>query len=356
MNLLSLIPGFKSSGAITVDGSLSVEDTEIVMSIRSFSLDYMEDILEQMEEMEETIIEENTIYEYIYNTETLEVEQVQMNTITVIKNLNEFNYSLLLAYLKLSDGVDEEKGKIDIKKSIEFMDSICSIKQEQLSETEYSLTNIYKSKEEIADTYFDTPSDRSEFIASYAAYKTILSSSVVISTDTSGSTSGGAASFLSIPLYLQYSGSWANVSYGDGTISQKGCAPTCLAMVLSYELQETILPDHVVAYTGNSYYVPGAGSSWGIFAAVASYYGIPCSNLGKSQEAMISALRSGRPVIASMSPGTFTKGGHFIVLTGISEDGKITVNDPNDNSSKNHAGRTFDIALIMRESKNFWAF
>lgn len=51
---------------------------------------------------------------------------------------------------------------------------------------------------------------------------------------------------------------------------------------------------------------------------------------------MQEALSQGKLVVASMGPGTFTRGGHFIVLTGITDDGKIKVNDPNDNSSKQH--------------------
>ena len=43
-------------------------------------------------------------------------------------------------------------------------------------------------------------------------------------------------------------------------------------------------------------------------------------------------------------------------LRGITEEGKILVNDPNDNASKNFVNRQFDLNLIMRESKNFWCF
>lgn len=54
--------------------------------------------------------------------------------------------------------------------------------------------------------------------------------------------------------------------------------------------------------------------------------------------------------------GTFTRGGHFIVLRGITEDGKILVNDPNDNAKKQHFNRSFDLSLIKREAKAFWCF
>ena len=68
------------------------------------------------------------------------------------------------------------------------------------------------------------------------------------------------------------------------------------------------------------------------------------------------ALSQGKLVVASMGPGTFTRGGHFIVLTGITDDGKIKVNDPNDNSSKQHINQAFAVSLILRESKAMWVF
>mgnify|MGYP003483381476 FL=1 len=53
-----------------------------------------------------------------------------------------------------------------------------------------------------------------------------------------------------------------------------------------------------------------------------------------------------------MGPGHFTKGGHFIVLTGISEDGRITVADPN---SEQRSNQTWDVNTIVNEGKQIWA-
>lgn len=164
------------------------------------------------------------------------------------------------------------------------------------------------------------------------------------------------ASFLEMPLYLQYSGPWATTPYGNGYINGYGCCPTCLAMVLSYMKQQVILPNHIVAWTGNRYYVPGHGSAWSIFPAVAQQWGVTCTDLGNNPQAMVAALQAGKPVIASMRPGTFTRGGHFIVLTGITSNFGIRVNDPNDNATKNFKNREFELSLIIRESKNYWSF
>ena len=93
-----------------------------------------------------------------------------------------------------------------------------------------------------------------------------------------------------------------------------------------------------------------------IFAACASQRNIGCRYIGLSAGNIANELSAGHPVILSMGPGTFTKSGHFIVLTGINEDGTVTVNDPNDNSKKNHVNKQFDLQQILKESKGGWSF
>lgn len=159
-----------------------------------------------------------------------------------------------------------------------------------------------------------------------------------------------------IPLYYQYSGGWENVPFGGGTIRSSGCSVTSMGMVFTYLKGQTILPNHIVSWTGNRYYVHPAGQSWSIFPACSGQWGLQCQNLGKNSNAVVNALSNGKPVIVSMGPGTFTRAGHFIVLRGVTSTGKILVNDPNDSASKNFVNREFDLNLIMRESKNFWSF
>lgn len=132
---------------------------------------------------------------------------------------------------------------------------------------------------------------------------------------------------MAIPLYYQYSGGWQNRAFGGGNIASSGCSVTSMAMVFSYLCDERITPNDIVDWTGNRYYVAPAGQSWSIFPACASQWGVGCQNLGKDSNAVVNALSRGRPVIASMAPGTFTKAGHFIVLRGVTAEGKILVND-----------------------------
>ena len=49
-----------------------------------------------------------------------------------------------------------------------------------------------------------------------------------------------------------------------------------------------------------------------------------------------------------MGPGTFTTSGHFIVLRGVTADGKVLVADP---YSYSFSQRKWNLSLIMREAK-----
>lgn len=160
---------------------------------------------------------------------------------------------------------------------------------------------------------------------------------------------------MKIPLYIQWDSRWGFVPFGGKNIGTSGCSVTCLAMVISYLKGKNVYPDEVAMWCGNKYYVPGAGQSWGIFPAVAGQYGLHLEDLGNDVQAAMKALSTGKPVIASMNPGTFTSQGHFIVLRGV-QKGKILVNDPNDNSTKNFVNTSFEPSLIGRESAGYWAF
>ena len=65
---------------------------------------------------------------------------------------------------------------------------------------------------------------------------------------------------------------------------------------------------------------------------------------------MLEALYSGKLVVVLMGPGTFASSGHFMVLTGIDQNGRISVADV---GSRANTAKTFSVDKIMEELKDY---
>lgn len=160
---------------------------------------------------------------------------------------------------------------------------------------------------------------------------------------------------MQIPLYLQTD--YSNIPYGGGSIASSGCGPTSFAMIASYLTGTTITPIDAISWCGNSYYMSGVGTYWSYFAAAASHFGCGSVIQTDNPNSVLQALSQGHPVISSQRAGLFTRRGHFIVLRGITADGKVLVNDPNDSSSKNYISREFDMMSEIHSTANaYWIF
>ena len=129
-----------------------------------------------------------------------------------------------------------------------------------------------------------------------------------------------------IPLYKQTD--YPNVPYGSyGSIASHGCGITCLAMVATYLSDEIYTPPQLAKQFGH--YKTDRGSMWILFEDSAKKLDIDLQERTSDTKKVVKALKNGQIVIALQSTGLFTGSGHFIVLTGIKDNGRITVNDPN---------------------------
>lgn len=157
------------------------------------------------------------------------------------------------------------------------------------------------------------------------------------------------------PLFIQWDERWGYDKYGDTYMAINGCGPTNLAMVIVGLRGDTSINPKVVAEfsVNNGYYIEEVGTSWSLMTEGAKAFGIQGEAIPLSEKSILSALEKGQPIIASMKPGDFTTGGHFILLTGITEDGKIMVND---SDSKQRSSITWDLDVIMRQIKGLWKF
>jgi hypothetical protein len=143
---------------------------------------------------------------------------------------------------------------------------------------------------------------------------------------------------------------WGNSSYGTSTIKSAGCGPTSLAMVIySLNNRKDVNPEVIANWSvRNGHRSEGSGSYWSLIPAGGKYYGLNVTSVSrKNPKKIVEALSDGYPIIVAMGRGHFTKSGHFIVLRGITDDGKVLVNDP---ASVNRTKQEWDLAIILNES------
>lgn len=158
-----------------------------------------------------------------------------------------------------------------------------------------------------------------------------------------------------IPHFLQWDQRWGYYNYGDSPIALSGCGPTALSMVIvgltgNMDKNPKVISDF--SYE-KGYYVDGAGTSWTLMSEGAEALGLKSKVLPLDENIIKSNLRDEKPIIVSVRKGDFTSTGHFIILTGVTDDGKITVIDPNSISRTN---KEWDIDVLMDQINNLWAF
>lgn len=131
--------------------------------------------------------------------------------------------------------------------------------------------------------------------------------------------------FSSVPLYLQTD--YPHIPYNDGTIATSGCALTCAAMVASYLRQEEILPDELVRRFGTY-----ESSNIQRMEAASTVLDLTYEKVLSWWEVR-EGLRAGKVAIVLLeSESDFTNIQHTVVVTGLTQDGKVLVNDPNGRS------------------------
>ena len=126
-----------------------------------------------------------------------------------------------------------------------------------------------------------------------------------------------------VPHYHQ--SEYPDIRYGNGTVATSGSSVATLAMVATYMTDHVYTPADIADYA-----VQYGGSHYGRLEKVSDLMQIPWKRALNVNEAL-KAVREGKIAIALMgSRSVFPGGNHFIVLTGVTEDGKIRVLDPDD--------------------------
>lgn len=141
---------------------------------------------------------------------------------------------------------------------------------------------------------------------------------------------------------------WADQPYGRDNIGGYGCGPTCMSMVVSTLTGQVVDPAEMASLASQEgYCAPGSGSYLSIVQGIAEQYGIQAEPYANwTSESLSNELASGHLFVALMGEGHFTAGGHFIVLRGITLEGKVLVADPN---SRERSQVGWDPQLILDE-------
>ena len=154
-----------------------------------------------------------------------------------------------------------------------------------------------------------------------------------------------------ILYYNQEDSRWGNEKYGKtDLISQTGCGPTSLAMVISTLTDTIINPKEMAdwAYT-HGYCAEGSGSYHTLIQEGAEAFGLSVEQAKVTEGQKIAdALADGKFVIALLGEGAFTSSGHFIVLRGITKEGNVFVADP---KSIQKSQKIFSLGLLLEEAK-----
>lgn len=153
---------------------------------------------------------------------------------------------------------------------------------------------------------------------------------------------------------------WKGMSYGSSTIGASGCGPTSMAIIISTLTGQTVTPQMTCAYSiANGEYVPGMGTSHSFPTNAAYHWGLTCERVGKDRmNYVVQSLKEGKMVVEICEAYTITGSGsgHFIVLTGVTRDGYITIADC---ASRERTGKVYSVETIKSYGRDlsegaFW--
>lgn len=154
---------------------------------------------------------------------------------------------------------------------------------------------------------------------------------------------------LDVIYYNQCDPEYADLPYGTDKIGTHGCGPTAMAMVVSTLTKNPMDPAEMAQWAyENGYWYPDKGSLHALIPDAAAAWGLNAVGCTAEEVDKIqAALNQKKLVVALMGKGHFTKSGHFIVLSGINEDGQVLVADP---ASRERSKISWDLDLIMKEA------
>lgn len=155
-----------------------------------------------------------------------------------------------------------------------------------------------------------------------------------------------------VTYYNQGEEPWASLPYGGSTIRASGCGPTAMAIVISTLAGEAVTPE----ITGNfaiagGHYVRGKGTSHAFPSAAAVHWGLSVVRMKRERmDDVVAGLKRGKMAVVICAENTISgSSGHYIVLTGVTEDGYLTIADP---GSRARTGNLYSPSTIQSYARD----
>lgn len=159
-----------------------------------------------------------------------------------------------------------------------------------------------------------------------------------------------------IPLLQQgdYGQPVAVFSGEPKSVATSGCGAVCMAMSISYLTGEKVSPQYLFQWACDNKFYFGDGLGHEALTAMAEKYHLTAQWIGNDQLGKVrTCLEKGYPVVAHMGPGTFTKGGHYILLRGLEGEDGVLVNDPQSIELSHTVHSIMDIQKELRRENSF---
>lgn len=162
--------------------------------------------------------------------------------------------------------------------------------------------------------------------------------------------------------YVYYNqNNYPNVPYPStsapkATVKSGGCGPTCAAMIVSNLTSKVVDPKAMATYAIQKKARVAGGTDMHVLSkAIAADYGLTYATTN-DESVLLQHLRSGGMAIANVGgnrpgyKGVFSDGGHYVVVAGIAQDGRVIVLDPGYYAGKyNKSGRKGKVAVRGNE-------
>ena len=150
----------------------------------------------------------------------------------------------------------------------------------------------------------------------------------------------GYEKYPEVPQYFQQD--YADVRYGgwNGTVATHGCGITALAMLATYmtdtEMTPADLAEPFQPFSSDH------GTDFSLFDRAPGMLGFYFKGRVFTWKEAYEALEQGYPVVSLQFADHFTTTAHFLVLCGLTDDGKVLIKDSNIfNHTKRFAGKDY---------------